>query len=50
MLTGLRDVAGGSEVLPFVRMFYGTPSEYLSKDDGEVHKIAQARVANKETP
>ena len=25
MLTGLRDVAGGSEVVPFVRMFYGTP-------------------------
>ena len=40
MLTGLRDVAGGSEVVPFIWMFCGTPSEYLWKDE-EVHKIAQ---------
>ena len=43
-LTALaRDVAGGSEVPPFVRMFYGTPSEYLweDDDDGEVHKTTQ---------
>ena len=39
------------EVLPFVRMFYGTPSEYLwEDDDGEVHRYHKARVANKETP
>ena len=51
MLTGLRDVVGGSEVLPFVRMFYGTPSEYLwEDDDGEVHKIAQGEGGEQGDP
>ena len=51
MLTGLRDVASGSEVLPFVRMFYGTPSEYLwEDDDGEVHKIAQGEGGEQGDP
>ena len=39
-MSGLRDVRGGGEVLPCVRMFHGTVSEYLwEDDDGEVHKI-----------
>ena len=51
MLTGLRDAAGGSEVLPFVPMFYGTPSENLSEDDdGEVHKIAQGEGGEQGDP
>ena len=29
----LRDVAGGSQALPFVRLFYGQPSQYLWADD-----------------
>ena len=42
MMTGLRDVAGGGEVLPFVRMFHGAPSEYLWEGDaGDVYKIPQ---------
>ena len=51
MLTGLLDVTGGGEVLPFVRMFYGTPSEYLwEDDDGEVHKIPQGEGGEQGDP
>ena len=31
-MTGLMLVEGGSAALPFVRMFYGAPSEYLWED------------------
>ena len=42
MLHGLSSVEGGNSVLPFVRMFYGAPSEYLWEDDsGTVHRIPQ---------
>ena len=42
MMDGLRRVDGGLATLPFVRMFYGTPSEYLWEDsDGVVHSIPQ---------
>ena len=35
-------VEGGSEAVPFVRMFYGAPSEYLWEDSqGVVHNIPQ---------
>ena len=42
MLTGLSRVDGGQAALPFVRLFYGSPSEYLWEDDaGTVHRIPQ---------
>ena len=42
MLDGLRSVAGGDSVLPFVVQFYGNPSSYLwDDDDGETHEIRQ---------
>ena len=42
MMTGLLRVEGGSAALPFVRMFYGAPSEYLWEDScGTVHRIPQ---------
>ena len=42
MLEGLERVVGGSAVLPFVRLFYFSPSAYLWEDeDGEVHTIHQ---------
>ena len=42
MLQGLRDVPGGSAALPFVSMFYGSPSQYLWEDNaGVVHTIHQ---------
>ena len=38
----LRHVDGGSASLPLVRMFYGSPSEYLWDDDsGVTHSIPQ---------
>ena len=46
MLQGLRDVPGGSAALPFVSMFYGSPSQYLWDNAGwdnagVVHTIHQ---------
>ena len=42
MLDGLRSVASGDSVLPFVLQFYGNPSSYLWDDDhGETHEIKQ---------
>ena len=35
MLIGLRNVVGGNAALPFVRLFYGRPSQYLWEDDLE---------------
>ena len=37
--TGFRHVDGGSASLLFVRMFHGSPSEYLWEDDSGVTKI-----------
>ena len=49
-MTGLLRVEGGSAALPFVRMFYGAPSEYLWDDScGTVHSAQQLKVANKVT-
>ena len=45
MLEGLRQVRGGSAVVPFARLLYGRPSEYLWEDaSGEVHRIPQGEV------
>ena len=42
MSGALRDVAEGSQALPFVRLFYGQPSQYLWADDtGTVHHVDQ---------
>ena len=42
MLQALADVEGGSQVLSFVSMFYGAPSQYLWEDSaGRVHTIKQ---------
>ena len=50
MMQGLMRVDGGSEAVPFVRMFYGSTSEYLWEDShGVVHTIPHAREANRET-
>ena len=42
MLSGLLDVEGGGQALPFVRMFYGSPSSYSWEDlCGVSHTIRQ---------
>ena len=42
MLSGLCRVEGGSQVLPFVKLFYGSPSQYWWEDDkGIVHEVDQ---------
>ena len=45
-LQGLMDLDGGSSALPFVALFYGTPSSYLWEDScGRTHTIVQGDVA-----
>ena len=42
MMQGLVDMPDGVKVLPFVRMFYGTPSQFLWEDElGTVNHIPQ---------
>ena len=42
MLSGLRDMEDGAELLPFVSSLYGRPSTYLWEDElGVVHDIQQ---------
>ena len=42
MLQGLARLEGGRSALPFVRLFYGAPSEYLWEDEsGTTHRIPQ---------
>ena len=51
MLEELEKVAGGREVLPFVLMFYGSPSSYLWEDEGGVtHIIAQGEGGEQGDP
>ena len=43
-LNGLTRVEGVNATVPFVRMFYGEPSQYIWEDDyGAVHTILQGR-------
>ena len=42
MLRGLLGVVDGEKALPFVRLFFGRPSQHLWEDDsGDVHAIQQ---------
>ena len=50
MLEGLCRIPGGEQVLPFVRMFYGSPSVHLWEDDsGVVHHIRQGEGGDQGT-
>ena len=51
MMDGLLQVEGGLATLPFVTMFYGTPSEYLWEDSsGVVHSIRQGEGGEQGDP
>ena len=51
MLEELEKVPGGREVLPFVLMFYGSPTSYLWEDDNRVtQSSAQGEGVSKATP
>ena len=51
MLEGLMRVDGGSSALPFVRLFNGSPSEYLWEDaTGTVHTIPQGEGGEQGDP
>ena len=51
MLQGLRRVPGANQCLPFVRMFYSEPSEYVWHDaDGTAHIIQQAEGGEQGDP
>ena len=51
MFEGLRSVHGGAETLPFVRMFYSSPSRYLwEEQEGVVHTIDQGEGGEQGDP
>ena len=42
MMEGLFHMEGGDQLLPYVRMFYSSPSTFLWEDEvGTVHPIHQ---------
>ena len=50
MLSGLCRVEGGNQVLPFVKFFYGSPSQYWWEDDkGIVHEVDQGEGGEQAT-
>ena len=51
MMQGLVDMPDGVKVLPFVRMFYGTPSQFLWEDElGTVSHIPQGEGGEQGDP
>ena len=51
MMQGLVDMPDGVKVLPFVRMFYGTPSKFLWEDElGVVNHIPQGEGGEQGDP
>ena len=51
MLQGLSQVPNASAALPFVRLFYGQPSEYLWTDEeGHTHSVLQAEGGEQGDP
>ena len=43
MLEGLLQMDGGNLIIPFVRMFYGSPSTYLWEDEDGHHTVHPTR-------
>ena len=51
MLEGLLRMEGGDQILPFARLFYGTPSAYLWEDEmGNTHEIPQGEEGEQGDP
>ena len=51
MMQGLLHMEGGEKLLPFVRMFYSTPSTFLWEDEeGTVHVIPQGEGGDQGDP
>ena len=47
MLSRLLDVEGGGQALPFVRMFYGSPSSHIWEDSCGVARSGRVKAENK---
>ena len=51
MMQGLLGMEGGDQVLPFVRLFYGSPSTFFWEDTmGGVHHILQGEGGEQGDP
>ena len=51
MFKGLLNVEGGGQAIPFVRLFYGSPSSYLWEDSsGITHTIPQGEGGEQGDP
>ena len=51
MFEGLYRMVDGDQMIPFVRLFYGSPSVYLWEDDmGDTHEIMQSEGGEQGDP
>ena len=51
MFRGFMDMVDGEKLVPFVRLFYDSPSTYIWEDEvGDVRTCCKEKVVNKETP
>ena len=51
MFRGVADMCDGDKLIPFVRLFYGSPSTYLWEDDtGKVHHVQQGEEGEQGDP
>ena len=51
MFRGVADMCDGDNLIPFVRLFYGSPSTYLWEDDtGKVHHVQQGEEGEQGDP
>ena len=51
MFRGVADMCDGDKLIPFVRLFYGSPSTYLWEDDtGNVHHVQQGEEGEQGDP
>ena len=51
MFRGVADMCDGDKLIPFVRLFYGSPSTYLWEDDsGKVHHVQQGEGGEQGDP
>ena len=51
MFSGLERMVDGDQMIPFMRLFYGSPSVYLWEDDmGEIHEILQGEGGEQGDP
>ena len=50
MFRGVADMVDGDKLVPFMRLFHGSPSTFLWEDDGTVHHVRQGEGGEQGDP